>query len=173
VNTAQRRSPGPKGFGVRAFVRLLAALFIAVSFGAAAQAGEPDSMRGPGLKSSLRRPLGIAEAPDFLAPLHSATASGLAAPFLLVLDSYRTGLSPLDGNRCFMAPTCSIYALQAFREQGPLWGFVLTADRLVHEADEQALAQSYVVQGQHHYLDPLASNLYWLPDALKHRQDTR
>jgi hypothetical protein len=77
------------------------------------------------------------------------------------LDWYRTVLSPLDGKRCTMAPTCSLYAQQAFREHGPLWGFVLTADRLLHEADEQPRVRSYVLRGQRLFIDPLAANTYW------------
>jgi len=135
--------------------------------GTAAWAREPNAMRAPGPLSAPRPPLGTSVAPDYLAILRQAPASGLGAPFLGALDWYRTVLSPLDGDRCDMAPTCSLYAQQAFREHGSLLGFVLTADRLLHEADERVRVRSYVLRGQRYYLDPLAANTYWLPEWLR------
>ncbi len=132
-----------------------------------ALAREPNAMRAPGPLSALRPPLGTTVAPDYLAILRRAPASGTTAPFLGALDWYRTVVSPLDGPRCNMAPTCSLYAQQAFREEGPLLGFILTADRLLHEADEQARVRSYVVRGQRRYLDPLSDNTYWLPEWMR------
>ena len=93
--------------------------------------------------------------------LRQPANSGMDSPFLSALNWYRTVLSPLDGKRCDMAPTCSLYAQQAFREHGPLWGFVLTADRLLHEADEQRFVPSYLLKGERHFVDPLTANTYW------------
>jgi hypothetical protein len=146
---------------------LLAAVLVVACGESPAHAKPPSAMRGPGPLGALRPPLGTGAAPDYLAILREAPASGATAPFLAALDWYRTVLSPLDGNRCVMAPTCSLYAQQAFREHGTLLGFVLTADRLLHESDEQPLVRSYVVRGQRHYLDPLSANTYWLPDWMR------
>lgn len=132
-----------------------------------AQGKSPSAMRGPGQLSALRPPLGTGAAPDYLSILREAPSSGTTAPFLAALDWYRTVLSPLDGNRCVMAPTCSLYAQQAFREHGTLLGFVLTADRLLHESDEQPLVHSYVLHGERYYLDPLTANTYWLPEWMR------
>jgi hypothetical protein len=146
----------PATLAVRALIGVLW-IFAA----ATARADGAGDLRAPGALASLRRPLGMPVAPDYLAILRQAPATEASAPFLGALDWYRTVLSPLDGKRCAMAPTCSIYAQQAFREYGPLWGFVLTADRLLHEADEQPRVRSYVLRDERHYLDPLAANTYW------------
>jgi len=163
-NAGQGRSPlSPR---LLRAVGLLAAVLL-TGGGSPAHANEPSAMRGPGPLSALRPPLGTSVAPNYLAILRQAPASGTAAPFLGALDWYRTVLSPLDGNRCSMAPTCSLYAQQAFREHGTLLGFLLTADRLLHEADEQPLVGSYVEHGRRHYLDPLRANTYWLPEWMR------
>lgn len=125
-------------------------------------ADPPHGMRAPGPLSALRPPLGATAAPDYLSILRRPPASDTSAPFLAALNWYRTTVSPLDGPRCQMAPTCSLYAQQAFREYG-LFGFILTADRLLHEADELGRVGSYIERGQRRYLDPLSANVYWLP----------
>jgi len=124
-------------------------------------AQDSNLMRAPGPLASPNRPLQTAVAPDYLAIVRERPETGTSAPFLSLLNWYRTVLSPLDGKRCEMAPTCSLYAQQAFREDGPFWGFILTADRLLHEADEKSRVRSYVLRGERHYLDPLAANTYW------------
>ncbi len=58
----------------------------------------------------------------------------LAMPMLAGLWFYRNVISPLDGARCPMYPTCAAYATEAVRRHGPLVGGWLAADRLLHEA---------------------------------------
>lgn len=131
------------------------------------EAREPGLMRAPGPYATLRPPVGTTVAPDYLSILRRPPSTSLSSPFLGALDWYRTVLSPLDGKRCDMAPTCSLYAQQAFREEGPLLGFILTADRLLHEGDERPRTTYYVLRGQRFYRDPLSANTYWLPDWLR------
>lgn len=50
------------------------------------------------------------------------------------LDFYQTWISSFDGSRCQLYPTCSGYAAECFHEHGWAWGFVLTSERLMHEA---------------------------------------
>lgn len=52
------------------------------------------------------------------------------APFLLLIKLYQWILSPLLGPKCRFTPTCSNYALQAFRKYGPIKGFWLSAKRI-------------------------------------------
>ena len=125
------------------------------------------TLRGPHAASSRRPPLGVATAPDYLAIARRPAEAAGSAPFTGLLDFYRRVISPVDGDRCDMAPTCSLYAQQAFKEHGVLLGFLLTADRLLHEADERPHARTYVTGGQKHYVDPLAGNVYWLPDWMR------
>jgi len=48
----------------------------------------------------------------------------------LVLRGYKLTLSPLIGQRCRFAPTCSEYAAQALITHGPWRGTKLAAGRL-------------------------------------------
>jgi hypothetical protein len=123
--------------------------------------GAPAEMKAPGEGSSRRPPLGSRVAPDYLAFARRPGASATAAPFTLLLEFYRLAISPVDGDRCDMAPTCSLYARQAFQDHGGVLGFLLTADRLLHEADERPLVRSYTLGREKYYVDPLRANTYW------------
>lgn len=62
-----------------------------------------------------------------------AVANGL-------LHIYRSYVSPIDSGRCPSYPSCSAYALSAIKQYGPATGIMLTAGRLVSEADEGAFS---------------------------------
>ena len=47
----------------------------------------------------------------------------LAFPFILLIKFYQLCISPLKPPTCRYTPTCSQYALEAFRKYGPLKGF--------------------------------------------------
>jgi len=51
-------------------------------------------------------------------------------PFLVLVYGYRFTLGPLLGGQCRFHPTCSQYALDAYREHGAVRGSVLTLRRL-------------------------------------------
>ncbi len=51
-------------------------------------------------------------------------------PFLALIYAYRATLSPLMGGRCRFIPSCSQYALEAYREHNPVRATGLTARRL-------------------------------------------
>ncbi len=55
---------------------------------------------------------------------------GLAAGAVLLVRLYQAALSPLLGGHCRFHPTCSEYAVEAFRVHGFLRGAWLTARRL-------------------------------------------
>lgn len=44
---------------------------------------------------------------------------------------YQKGISPVNPDRCGFRPSCSAYGSLAVREQGPVWGVIMTADRLL------------------------------------------
>ena len=90
-----------------------------------------------------------------------AGASFSAAPWLGLLSFYRTTVSAVDGDRCSMAPTCSLYSKQALETHGALLGVLLTADRLLHEADEIPVVPTIEMGGQTYFRDPLEWNTYW------------
>ena len=65
------------------------------------------------------------------APSKSPLARAAALPFLALIYAYRLTLSPLLGGHCRFHPTCSQYALDAYREHSPLRATLLTARRLL------------------------------------------
>ncbi|MFN0132643.1 MAG: membrane protein insertion efficiency factor YidD [Phycisphaerales bacterium] len=54
----------------------------------------------------------------------------LSLPFVLAIRVYQAALSPLMGGHCRFMPTCSEYAIGAYREHGPMRGTWLTLRRL-------------------------------------------
>ncbi|MEL6328056.1 MAG: membrane protein insertion efficiency factor YidD [Planctomycetota bacterium] len=48
-----------------------------------------------------------------------------------VIRLYRLVLSPLLGGHCRFEPTCSCYALEAYRLHGPIRGTRLTVQRIL------------------------------------------
>jgi uncharacterized protein len=52
-------------------------------------------------------------------------------PFILVIRMYQIVLSPLMGGQCRFHPTCSEYAIEAYRLHNPLRATGLTVWRLV------------------------------------------
>ena len=55
----------------------------------------------------------------------------LIAPFVLLIKFYQICISPFTPPSCRFTPTCSQYALEAFRKHGPLKGLYLTVRRLL------------------------------------------
>lgn len=51
-------------------------------------------------------------------------------PFILLIRLYQITLSPIMGGQCRFEPTCSRYALTAYRLHGPWRGSLLTARRI-------------------------------------------
>jgi putative membrane protein insertion efficiency factor len=53
-----------------------------------------------------------------------------SAPFILAIRLYQAMLGPLLGGHCRFHPTCSAYAIEAYRVHGPIRGSWLTLRRL-------------------------------------------
>jgi len=94
----------------------------------------------------------------------AATAS--AEPQLEPLQSgirfFQRFISPVDGPRCPMYPTCSAYAMQAVQKHGPLVGSFITVDRLLHESGPAFHDYPIRVGGRIRFLDPLSANDRWV-----------
>ena len=82
-------------------------------------------------------------------------------PFVTLVRGFQKLISPVDGARCNMYPTCSAYSIDAFRKHGTIKGFILTADRLLHEHDEHDFAPIIIKHGVYRYYDPVERNDFW------------
>jgi len=82
-------------------------------------------------------------------------------PFLWGLRFYQKFISPIDGEKCGMYPTCSDYSVRAFKKHGVLIGLMMTTDRLMHEGDEMERAPLIKKYGILRYYDPIKNNDFW------------
>lgn len=55
----------------------------------------------------------------------------LVFPFVFLIRFYQVCISPYKPASCRFTPTCSAYALEAFRKHGPVKGLYLTVRRLL------------------------------------------
>lgn len=85
----------------------------------------------------------------------------------LVFESYviffQKFISPVDGPRCQMYPTCSGYGRQAIRKHGAFLGFIMSADRLMR--DNGGVPSHYRLIrkfNRYYFYDPLEHNDFWL-----------
>lgn len=74
---------------------------------------------------------------------------------------YQRNLSPVLGGRCPMDPSCSRYSIQAINKHGAFLGLIMTADRLLHEADETRYATAIVRENKVTFSDPVENNDFW------------
>jgi len=88
------------------------------------------------------------------------------------LSFFSECISRVDGDRCPMYPTCAAYSRQVFKKHGFFVGYVMTADRLIHESNEMDYAPPVRVYGRIRYYDPVRWNDYWWyrPDGLDKRE---
>lgn len=74
---------------------------------------------------------------------------------------FRDVISPVDGDRCPSLPSCSSYSVSAFKKHGFFTGWVMTVDRMIHEADEGSVSPSVFYKGRLRTLDPVENNDFW------------
>ena len=55
----------------------------------------------------------------------------LSAPFIFMIRFYQRCISSLKPPTCRFTPTCSQYALEAFRKYGPIKGLYLSVRRIL------------------------------------------
>ncbi|MBW2020047.1 MAG: membrane protein insertion efficiency factor YidD [Deltaproteobacteria bacterium] len=82
-------------------------------------------------------------------------------PLRPLVDLYRDYISPIDGKECPMYPSCSAYSLLCFEKHGFFMGWMMTCDRLLHEADEMRKAPVIYVNGAERFYDPVENNDFW------------
>ena len=72
-----------------------------------------------------------AEKNSVLEKVWRGVKSVLSFPFVLLIKFYQVCISPLKPASCRFTPTCSQYAVEAFRKYGSLKGFYLAAKRIL------------------------------------------
>lgn len=77
------------------------------------------------------------------------------------VEGFQKFISPVDGDRCSMYPTCSAYSKEAIRKYGTVKGFIMTSDRLLHEGDESSYAPIIKIHGKLRVYDPVENNDFW------------
>ncbi|MCG6534407.1 MAG: membrane protein insertion efficiency factor YidD [Syntrophales bacterium LBB04] len=70
-------------------------------------------------------------------------------------------ISPVDGDRCPMYPTCAAYSRETIEKHGFFIGIFMTADRLIHEGNEMDNAPLIKVYERLRFLDPVSNNDFW------------
>ncbi len=117
-------------------------------------------------------PAGIAEAGEFepwnfnqsIRSVASGSLTDLSLPAYLMYQGaslFSRYISPVDGDRCGMYPTCSAYSRHAVSKHGFIIGIVMTVDRLIHENNEVDMAKEIIVGGAMRYDDPVENNDFW------------
>jgi hypothetical protein len=91
----------------------------------------------------------------------STQAPGRFNPLRALVKLYAKNISPIDGKECPMYPSCSAYSLLCFEKHGLIKGWVMTCDRLLHEADEMREAPIIYINGMEMFDDPLKNNDFW------------
>lgn len=92
-------------------------------------------------------------------------------PGIWLINIYRDYISPVNGDRCPSVPTCSSYALQAFKKHGFFIGWLMTVDRLIHEGQEERSVSPLIYpNGTWKLYDPVENNDFWWyhPDRKQH-----
>jgi len=83
-------------------------------------------------------------------------------PLRLLVEFYRTNISPVDGKDCPMYPSCSEYSIRSFKKHGFFVGWAMTCDRLFRcGRDELRLSPQVIVNGERRWYDPPENNDFW------------
>lgn len=88
-------------------------------------------------------------------------SSVLGSLLIQSVEAYQRYISPVKASSCPMYPSCSAYSIEAIRKHGALTGFVMTADRLIHENNEMDNAPLIMRESTLKYFDPVGDNDFW------------
>jgi putative membrane protein insertion efficiency factor len=82
-----------------------------------------------------------------------------------MIHFYQKYISPVDGQRCSMYPSCSQYIRISIKKHGLLKGWVMGLDRLVRCGRDEAKHSSSVwINGEKHTYDSVENNDFWWSD---------
>ena len=104
-----------------------------------------------------RHPVVTAPAPAAVAAKPSIPARAIDA----VVGFYQHRISPLDGPRCPLYPTCSAYSRECLRRHGFLMGLLMTVDRLLQEGEVLVRAPRIRAFGFWRGFDPVEVEDFW------------
>jgi len=83
----------------------------------------------------------------------------------VMITFYQKVISPIDGDRCPMQPSCSSYLNQAIKKHGVVMGWIMGMDRLVRcGRSEVNLSPPIWKNGRKHTYDPVENNDFWWSD---------
>lgn len=85
--------------------------------------------------------------------------SSVTLVFLGAIELFQEWISPIDGPRCGFTPSCSAFGHQAVREQGPVQGVLMTADRLMRDTILTVPGPGYTLLPDGKIFDPTSANL--------------
>jgi putative component of membrane protein insertase Oxa1/YidC/SpoIIIJ protein YidD len=92
----------------------------------------------------------------------SACASSGQSAARSAIHGFQRLISPVDGDRCMMLPSCSAYAEDAIVTHGLFWGWIMTCDRLMRcGRDELTQSDIVMIDGQSYCVDPRENNDFW------------
>ncbi len=79
-----------------------------------------------------------------------------------IIAFYQRYISPVDGERCPMHPSCSAYAQEAVERHGLFIGWIMGCDRLVRcGRDETRISPAIQKDDARVTLDPVSANDFW------------
>lgn len=139
-------APGKSG-EVAAYSMLVAVFALVLLSALDGACGANEKMRGPERRAA-KSPREKTE-----------ETSCLDLAMLGALSFYRKAVSPADGTRCGFRPSCSAFAAISLREQGPLVGLLMTADRLMRCHPLKKAGPDYLPLPGGKLYDPPAKNL--------------
>lgn len=75
---------------------------------------------------------------------------------------YQNVISPVDGDRCQMIPSCSAYTAEIVDKHGWFMGWIMGCDRLIRcGGDETRFAEITVRGDDRYYHDSVDANDFW------------
>jgi putative component of membrane protein insertase Oxa1/YidC/SpoIIIJ protein YidD len=83
----------------------------------------------------------------------------------VLITFYQKVISPIDGDRCPMEPSCSLYLNQAIKKHGYFLGWIMGMDRIVRcGRSEVNVSLPIWKNGIKHTHDPVENNDFWWSD---------
>ncbi len=112
--------------------------------------------------------ISIPDDSSFKGPWEKSTKTGSSQirettinPLKHLVRFYKDYISPIDGSRCPMYPSCSQYSIECFEKHGLITGWLMTCDRLFHEADEMKQTPIVLINDCYKFYDPVENNDFW------------